>query len=119
MTGSLTYNTYLRKYVLLGAAAAYDPVRKGGVWGIYFSVSGDLVHWTPRRLVKEAKLLWNYRCGDRRPILYPSLIDPASRSRNFETTGRTPYLYYTRFNPESCQIGLDRDLLRVRIRFSR
>jgi hypothetical protein len=119
MSQSVTYNTYLHKFVLVGTAATYDPVRKGPVWGIYFSVSNDLVHWSMRRLIKEAELLWTYQCGDRKPVLYPSLIDPSSRSRNFATTGRRPYLYYTRFNPESCQIGLNRDLVRVPIKFSR
>jgi hypothetical protein len=119
MSQSLTYNTYLHKFVLVGTAATYDPVRNGPVWGIYFSVSRDLVHWSMRRLIKEAELIWTYRCGDRKPLLYPSLIDPSSNSRNFETTGRTPYLYYTRFNPESCQIGLNRDLVRVPIEFSK
>ena len=33
-----------------------------------------------------------FECGDPDPIAYPSLLDPSSPSRTFETTGRHPYL---------------------------
>lgn len=48
--------------------------------------------------------------------LYPSLLDPASESPNFETNGSTAYLYYTRNN--AGQASFDRDLDRVRLEFS-
>jgi hypothetical protein len=47
--------------------------------------------------------------------LYPALLDPASTSRNFETTGKTAYLYYTRHN--FGQGSLDRDLIRISVEF--
>jgi hypothetical protein len=119
MTQSLTYNTYLRKYVLVGTAGANVPGKRGVVWGIYYSTSDDLLRWTTRRLVRETVLTSSYRCGDPDPVAYPSLIDPASRSRNFETTGRRPWLYFTRFHYRDCQNVLNRDLVRVRVRFSR
>ena len=50
----------------------------------------DLLHWEPRKLIREAELLQTYKCGDRDPACYPSVLDPRSGSRNFETTGRTP-----------------------------
>jgi hypothetical protein len=49
---------------------------------------------------------------------YPSLIDPASRSRNLDTVGRRAYLYFSRAN-QPCDSGLDRDLLRVPVEFSK
>jgi hypothetical protein len=45
------------------------------------------------------------------------VLDPQSKSRNFETTGRRPYLYFTRFHYSACQQTLDRDLVRVPIEF--
>jgi hypothetical protein len=48
---------------------------------------------------------------------YPSLVDPDSPSRNFDITGQTPYLYFTRVNALSPQ--LDFDLLRVQVRFDK
>jgi hypothetical protein len=119
MSQSLTYNTYLEKYMLVSPSALRDPKTGSVVNGIYYSLSDDLIHWEPRKLIRESELLQTYRCGDRRPIYYPSVLDPRSSSRNFETVGRTAYLYFTRFNPTSCQLALNRDLVRVRVRFSK
>lgn len=113
MSQSLTYNTHLDKYVLVSVAAG----GRQPVWGIYFSLSSDLIEWTERKLVRETELPWTYSCGDRNPILYPSLLDPRSDSRNFETTGESAYMYFTRFHYRSCMQTLDRDLMRVPIRF--
>ena len=44
-----------------------------------------------------------------------SIIDHADTTVNFEVAGRTPYLYYIRFNDG----GLDRDLVRVPLTFTR
>jgi hypothetical protein len=47
------------------------------------------------------------------------LLDPDSPARNFETTGRRPWLYFTRFHYKRCGSTLNRDLVRVRVRFSK
>jgi hypothetical protein len=47
------------------------------------------------------------------------VLDPASSSRDFDTTGRTPYLYFTRFHYRNCVLTDNRDLVRVPIRFSK
>ena len=119
MTHSLTYNTYLDKYVLVAPSADRQPGRRGVVWGFYYSTSDDLIDWAPRRLIREAVQTSQFRCGDRNPVGHPSLLDPDSPSRNFETTGRRPWLYFTRFHPKQCRLALNRDLVRVRVRFSK
>jgi hypothetical protein len=119
MTGSLTYNTYLGKYVLVAPAGKQLPGRRGPTWGFYYSTSDDLIDWEPRQLIREAVLTTTYRCGGPDPVGYPSLLDPESPSRNFETTGRRPWLYFTRFHYEQCRNVLNRDLVRVRVRFAR
>jgi hypothetical protein len=119
MTGSLTYNTYLGRYVLVAPAGKQLPGRRGVTWGFYYSTSDDLIDWEPRRLIREAVLTTTYRCGGPNPVGYPSLLDSESPSRNFETTGRRPWLYFTRFHYRQCRNVLDRDLVRVRVRFSR
>jgi hypothetical protein len=119
MTHSLTYNTYLGKYVLVAPAGARRPGKRGVVWGFYYSTSGDLIDWTPRQLIREAVLTSQYQCGDPDPVGHPSLLDPTSASRNFETTGRRPWLYFTRFHYKRCRNVLNRDLVRVRVRFSK
>jgi hypothetical protein len=119
MHESLTYNTYLDKYLLVGMAASAIRGRRGPVWGIHYSVSDDLISWSPRKLIHEVETPWTYECGDSNPILYPSVIDHDSRSRNFETTGRRPYLYFTRLHYRNCTQTLNRDLVRVLIVLSK
>ena len=105
---SLTYSTEARQWLLVGQA----------VGGAYFSLSPDLLHWTPPKLFLAAQITWNYQCGDPDPIAYPSVIDPKSTSRNFQTVGKTVYLYFTQFHYTDCQQTLDRDLVRVPIQIS-
>jgi hypothetical protein len=119
MSESLTWNTYLGRWVLVGMAGNYNASRGEIVWGIYYSFSSDLVNWTPRRLVLETGVRAQYRCGDEDPTSYPSLIDPTSKSRNFETTGRHPYLYAVRIHYRDCRQTNDRDLLRMPVDVSR
>jgi hypothetical protein len=47
--------------------------------------------------------------------MYVSLIDHADTTINFERPGRTPYLYYVRFNDD----GADRQVVRVPLTFTR
>jgi hypothetical protein len=119
MTESLTFNTYLNRFLLVGTAGSRTPAPGQMVWGIYYSLSDDLIHWTPRQLIMETETPWSYQCGDSNPILYPAVLDPKSSSRNFETTGKQVYLYFTRFNYASCKMTSDRDLVRIPIEFSK
>jgi hypothetical protein len=119
MTQSLTYNTYLRKFVLVGTAGFPARGSSRPIWGFYYAFSDNLIEWDSPRLLAEVEFISTFRCGDRDPVLYPSLLDPASRSRNFETTGRRPYLYFVRFHYERCRSTLNRDLVRVPLVVSR
>jgi hypothetical protein len=118
MRESLTYNTHLDRFVLVGLSAARPLTGGEPVFGVYFSLSSDLIDWTPRKLLMEAEAKSSFECGDADPIAYPSLLDPSSGSRTFDTTGRRPYLYYTQFNYIDCAQTLDRDLVRVPIMIS-
>jgi hypothetical protein len=107
--GSLTWNTYLGRYLYVGATGA----QLGGVvrCGFLYALSQDLITWTAPRMLKEAPVPFP-PCGSGGPMgreHYPSLIDHGDTSINFENTGRTPHLYYMRYNDH----GLNRDLLRV------
>lgn len=109
----LTYNAYLGYYLLVGSGVfALDGVLRCGV---YFSLSRDLLHWSPPQLILPTKLPYPPCTPDGTPdgsLLYPSLIDHGDTTPNFEVTGQSPYLYLVRWNS-----GLDRDLLRVKVRF--
>lgn len=113
MTESLTFNEVLQRYLLIGMAPP-GPLSIGPkVRGIYFSTSPDLVHWQPRQLIAAAVTKQNFRCGKAAPLAYPSVIDPASTSRTFATSGARPYLYYTQFRYRDCRQTPERDLMRV------
>ena len=115
MIESLSWNTTLERWVLVGISA--DQIDGRETWGFYYSFSADLVDWSPRRLLMEVPLPWTVEdSGSDVSYLYPSLLDPDSESRNFETTDRTAYLYYTRHNEG--QGSLDRDLVRIPVEFS-
>jgi hypothetical protein len=119
MTHSLTYSSYLQRYVLVGQAGRQEPGRRGVVWGFYYSTSANLIDWTPRRLIREVGFPQNFECGDPNPVAYPSLIDSHSPARNFDVIGRRPWLYFTRFHFKDCRNVLNRDLVRVRLRFAK
>jgi len=110
---SLTFNTYLNKFLLAGLEASWDPEQKKYIRrGFYYSLSNDLIHWMPMKLLMETKSWWPLD-GREDAFAYASLIDPNDTSRNFERTGQRPYLYYTHWHRDS-----GRDLVRVPIEFS-
>lgn len=114
LSESITYNTYLNRYVLIGISADWLDDRE--VWGFYYSFSDNLVNWTHRKLLLEVELPWTVESsGSDISHLYPSLLDPDSSSRNFETTDKTAYVYFTRNN--FGHGSLDRDLIRVPVEF--
>ena len=115
---SLTWSTYFKKWLLVRAAG-------GGAYpaGFYAYTSDDLINWGQGTLLVNAKLPWAHTCGDPDYLEYPSLLDPESKSRNFETTGQRPTLFFTHFHvvydsPTHCYMGPDRDLLRIPIELS-
>ncbi len=106
---NLTYSSYFDKFIAAGVAV------NERVPGFYFSLSDDLVHWTPKQLIMPADSVHN--TGGKTPYLaYPSLIDPQDTSRNFEVVGASPYMYFSRFNKGW---PLEIDLVRVRVQFSK
>ena len=120
MTESLTYNTYLGKYVLVSPAGAPQPRQARRRVGLLLLDLRrpdrlDAAAADPRGGPDQPAT----ECGDPNPVGYPSLLDPDSPSRNFETTGRRPWLYFTRFHYKDCRNVLNRDLVRVRVRFSK
>jgi hypothetical protein len=58
---------------------------------------------------------WSAGCGHDR-FAYPSLVDPHSRSRNFDVVAGHPYLYFVRQHFDGCNGTMQRDLMRIRLR---
>lgn len=115
LNDSITYNTALNRYVLIGLSASQIGGRE--VWGFYYAFSDDLIDWSRRKLLVEMPLPWTVaNPGSDLSYLYPSLLDPDSESRSFETTDLGAYLYYTRNNFGHASV--DRDLVRVPVEFT-
>ena len=137
LNAQITWNSYLERYVLIDASGKYRaqranfaPSTEDMVPGVYYSTSTDLINWTDRKLLMQAEIRFSWRVGadpdsgeclDDDFIAYPALLDPGSSSRNFDTTGATPYLYFVRTNTvdNGCTGTLDRDLVRIPIRFNK
>lgn len=115
MHEGIVWNSVIEKYVLVGTSS--DPTLDSNPHGFFYAVSDDLIHWQRRELLLEVPLPWTVDDPNEVVYLYPALIDHTSDSRNFETTGAGPHLYFTRHN--GGQPSLDRDLVRVPVRFAR
>ena len=102
----------MNKYLLVSGSALYDANRGENDYGFYISLSDDLINWSLRKLIVEARL-WYTNTNDVDRVGYPSFIDPDDLSRNFEYTDREFYLYFTRWNAFT---AYDRDLVRLPIR---
>ncbi len=113
---SLTYNTYFRKWMLVGNSVG-DPVYNKPP-GVYYSLSDDLIEWTNATLLMAAEITFAKDCVPPDPIKESSLLDPNSTSRNFETVGQHAQQFYTWYHLSGCNGTLDRDLVRIPIEFS-
>jgi hypothetical protein len=118
MVQSLTYNSFFKRYLLVGQSQWFDPNRGQWVYGFWYSTSSDLLNWTLRTLMVEIPMVWSYVCGGEEPGAYPVVLNPGSADRNFGTTSQTTYLYFTRFHHDAnCNLLPQEDLLRIPIKF--
>ncbi len=111
MCESLTFNTYFNEFMVVGFHVKYDASLGRNVYGFYYALSHDLIHWSSPILIYESPTN-GWQVGG---IYYPAIIDHGDTSRNFERPGQEAYLYFTRWNSGT----YDRDLVRVPIRFKK
>jgi len=117
----LVYDTYLERYMAVATSPGHLDVNGRPTCGFFYALSSDLIHWSTHHLLVEASLPWcaanPSQPGVLEPVIvmYPSIVDHADTSVNFENAGRTPYLYYMRINGDN----LDRDVVRVPLTFTR
>ena len=111
---SLTWNTYFKKWMLVGSGLNADGTSGPG---FYYHTSDDLINWSEAKLLMKGPLPWDNPC-DGEVLRDPSVLDPQSKTRNFDTVGQRPNLYFTRFHLTGCSWSLDRDLVRIPIEFS-
>jgi hypothetical protein len=85
---SFAWSSYFNKYIAVGME----------VWdcsNFVFALSDDLITWSEPYVIRQANCTRDVSYRE----IYPSLIDPASPSNNFDTAGQHPYLYFTTFHP--------------------
>ncbi len=111
MSASLTYNTFFERFMVVDFFNKYDGAQNRMVYGLYYSLSEDLVNWSSAILIKESDVE-GWGVGG---IYYPAIIDHDDTSRNFEEPDQEAYVYYTRWNSGT----YDRDLCRTPIRFTK
>ena len=109
MSYSLTYNTYLEKFVAVsGRVHEEEP-------GFYFIYSDDLLNWSEPIFIMSA--IFPQRNGWTPPYdAYGNLIDHDSPEMSFDTTGQRPYFYFQRFQREAA-FGVQ--VIRVQLEFQR
>ncbi|TCZ56595.1 hypothetical protein [Roseicella aquatilis] len=107
---SLTYDTRHATWLAVFRARLALPGDAQPVPGFYVAQSPDLLHWqAPRRIVAAPT---RARIDDPDIVAnYPSLLDPGSKSRNFDTidSGR-PVLLYTVQHLQAGRGSMNRDL---------
>jgi len=120
-----TYNTVLHLFLAVCIDTKFSAKPGDKVSEAFtYRVSEDLIHWPKDELLMP--IVWVDKWRDSKvgsgviAETYPSLLDEASAGDNFEFSGRSPYLYYTRFNAKTrANLGKqDRDILRVRLKVS-
>ncbi len=81
--------------------------------GFYTAASRDLVNWSAPRLLLQGFTLYDDPCKSGGQLIsYPSILDPADPSRNFDATGDHPDLFYVTLAVQGCEVTGRRTLLR-------
>jgi hypothetical protein len=119
MSRSVVFNTVLNKFVLTGSSVKFDPAQSRNVYGFYYSLSDDFVHWSMRELLLEIPSALSHTCGGPDTGSYPALLDHGATDPNFRVTDDTLYLYFSRTHyNQACQSTPDNDLVRIPIQFT-
>lgn len=105
---SIVYHPRRKLFIALGHDLRVD--------GIYYMTSPDLIHWSRPVTLLRAKALLNWQSSDPDPVIFASLIDPASASPGFDTTGDSPWLYLVRAKVGAWNLNARRrDIVRLRL----
>jgi hypothetical protein len=94
MIMSLVRHAPSGQYLALFVAASDDNTAAQD-HAVYVAASPDLIHWSAKTKVIPITLPSQAKCNGPLPLAYPSLLDPQSPSRNFETVGDRPVLFMT------------------------
>ena len=119
------YNTYFQRYIRVYSSREW--LEDKWVCGVFLRLSANLFVWSPPQLIAQ---ILDDRCAfdPQKPgllesgrVMYVTLIDHSDPTVNFERPGKTPYVYYVRFNRSDISDPLywfDRDVVRVPLTFT-
>lgn len=99
--GSVVRHAASKLWVAVFQAAA------GGAYpvdGFYYAIGRDLLHWSTPQLLLAGKTAYADLCKVGPSVInYPSILDPRSSSRNFDTVGDHPLLFFSIIQVKNCQ----------------
>lgn len=81
------------------------------------ALSRNLLDWSKPRYVEGIDIQRTEVCDGNPVYIYPSLVDPDSPSRNFDTTDDEAVLFLTAISRQNCKMTMNRDLVSRRVRF--
>ena len=125
---SLTYNRYLKRYMLLGQRSQSLPGSPPA--GVYYSISEDLLNWSYPQLLFAAPPRNDSTIPcPLDPVAYPVLLDPSdpaaaatasTENWNFDHPGRRPDVYFSHEHRSGgCQVDTEHDDLgRIPVEFT-
>jgi hypothetical protein len=115
---SITWSSHHERWIAVLASRRKLAGDAAPIPGFYQSVSADLIHWSELTRIMAAPTRAREEQMDT-VASYPSLIDPDSRSRNFDTLeGEAPLLLFTVHHLRNGKGTLNRDLMAVPLKLS-
>ncbi len=112
--GSITRHTSSGRWIAVWMAAKNDGAIP--VSGFYVATSTNLLDWSEPRLLLAGSTIQDGACGGSL-IAYPTILDEAAKTRNFEDAGDAPWLYYVSIKMNGCQTR-ERTLVREKLAIS-
>lgn len=99
-------------HLLVALLTAIDLKTKG----VYLATatSSDALHWSALQPVDGPTLKWGDKCPSTPFLHYPSLLDPHSKSRNFDSASSDDLvLFFTEIKMADCKFTKERELVRM------
>jgi len=89
-SGSWSWSNITGSFIKTGEAKLPNPLPGQGDFIFVYALSPDAIHWT---VPKPLKPFWGTRTAVHGEQHYPSILDPADGTMNYERTGAAPYLW--------------------------
>lgn len=123
---SWTYNVVLECFIVLGINVNYRKENGEIIEAVVYTLAlldmdtGILTPYKSETFVEYflREIHWFDQWKSKGNIIgqaYPSILDPTSPDRNFQYSGKNPYLYFTKLHPFEKNHGRNRDVVREKL----